>query len=45
VNEANADNALIAKTANEKQNKFRLAVEKIKVDTDAAKALLDQGNK
>ena len=45
VNEANADNALIAKIANEKQNKFRLAVEKIKVETDAAKAALDQGNK
>ncbi len=45
VNEANTDNALIAKTANEKQNKFRLAVEKIKIDTDAAKALLDKGNK
>jgi len=30
--------------ANEKQNKFRLAVEKIKADTDAAKALLDKGN-
>ncbi len=45
VNEANADNALIAKIANEKQNKFRLAVEKIKVETDAAKAVLDQGNK
>ena len=41
VNEANADNALIAKIANEKQNKFRVAVEKIKVDTDAAKAKLD----
>ena len=45
VNEANADNALIAKIANEKQNKFRVAVEKIKVDTDAAKALLDKADK
>jgi len=45
VNEANADNALIAKTANEKQNKFRVAVEKIKVDTDAAKTLLDKAGK
>ena len=41
VNEANADSALIAKTATEKQNKFRVAVDKIKVDTDAAKAVLD----
>jgi hypothetical protein len=45
VNEANVDNALIAKTANDKQNKFRGAVEKIKVDTDAAKALLDKVGK
>ena len=45
VNEANTDNALIAKIANEMQNKFRLTVEKIKVDADAAKALLDKANK
>jgi len=45
VNEANADNALIARIANEKQNKFRSVVEKIKVDTDAAKALLDNVGK
>jgi hypothetical protein len=41
INEANADNAVIAKTATEGQNKFRAAVEKIKTATDAAKAKLD----
>ena len=41
INEANADNAVIVKTANEKQNKLRATVEKIKTDTDAAKAKLD----
>jgi rhamnogalacturonyl hydrolase YesR len=41
INEANADNALIAKTATKEQNKFRAAVEKIKTSTDAAKAKLD----
>ena len=42
INEANADNAVIAKTATEQQNKFRAAVEKIKIATDAAKAKLDK---
>ena len=41
INEANADNALIAKTATEGQKKFRAAVEKIKAATDAAKAKLE----
>lgn len=41
INEANADNALIAKMATEQQNKFRAAAEKIKTATDAAKAKLD----
>ena len=41
INEANADNALIAKTANEEQSRLRAAIEKIKTDTDAAKAKLD----
>ena len=41
INEANTDNALIAKTATEEQNKFRAAVEKIKASTDTAKAKLD----
>ena len=42
INEANTDNALIAKTANEEQSRFRAAVEKIKTETDAAKAKLDR---
>ena len=41
INEANADNALIAKTANEEQARFRAEVQKIKTETDAAKAKLD----
>lgn len=41
INEANADNALIAKTANEEQARFRAAIQKIKTETDAAKAKLD----
>jgi hypothetical protein len=41
INEANADNALIANTANEAQSRLRAAIEKIKTDTDAAKAKLD----
>ena len=41
INEANADSALIAKTATEGQNKFRAEVEKIKAATDAAKAKLE----
>ena len=42
INEANADNALIAKTANEEQAKFRAEVEDIKFKTDAAKQKLDK---
>jgi len=42
INEANADNALIAKTANEEQSRLRAAIEKIKADTDTAKAKLDR---
>jgi len=42
INEANADNALIAKTANEEQAQFRRLIDKVKVDTDAAKAKLDK---
>lgn len=41
INEANADNALIAKTANEEQSRLRTTIEKIKTDTDAAKTKLD----
>ncbi len=41
INEANADNALIAKTANEEQSRLRAAIEKIKTETTAAKAKLD----
>ena len=42
INEANADSAIIAKTAKEQQNKFRAAAEKIKLATDAAQAKLDK---
>ena len=42
INEANADNALIAKTANEEQSRFRAVIDKIKADTDAAKAKLEK---
>ena len=42
INEANADNALIAKTANEQQAKFWCLIDKVEVDTDAAKAKLDK---
>jgi hypothetical protein len=41
INEANADNALIAKTANEEQSRLRTAIEKIKTETTVAKAKLD----
>lgn len=41
INEANADNAHIAKVANEEQSRLRAAIEKIKTDTIAAKAKLD----
>ncbi len=42
INEANADNALISKTANGEQAQFRAAIEKIKTDTDVAKAKIDR---
>lgn len=42
INEANADNALIAKTANDEQDKFRLEVEDIKLKTDVARQKLDK---
>jgi hypothetical protein len=42
INEANADNALIAKMANEEQSRFRVAIEKIRTYTDAGKAKLDK---
>ncbi len=42
INEANADNALIAKTANEQQSRFKALVDKIKVETETAKAALDE---
>lgn len=41
INEANSDNALIAKVANEEQSRLRAAIEKIKTETMAAKAKLD----
>jgi hypothetical protein len=41
INEANADNAIIAKMANEGQSRLRTAMEKIKTDMDAAKAKLE----
>jgi len=42
INEANADNALIAKVANDEQANFRAEVEKIKTETEAAKQKLDK---
>ena len=42
INEANADNALIVKTAQEEQRRFQAAIQKVKTDTDAAKAKLDR---
>lgn len=42
IKEANIDNALIAKSANEQQSKLRLAFDNIKSFTDAAKAKLDK---
>ena len=42
INEANADNALIAKTANEEQSRLRAAMAKIKTDAEAAKTRLDR---
>ena len=41
INEANTDNALIAKTANDAQNQLRAVMDKIKTETDVAKAKLD----
>ena len=41
IKEANADSALIAKTANDQQNRLRSVMDKIKSDTDAAKATLE----
>ena len=40
IKEANADNILIAKTANDQQNRLRSVLDKIKNDMDAAKAKL-----
>jgi hypothetical protein len=40
VNEANADNANITKSANAQQERFRQTVEKIKAETAAANAKL-----
>jgi len=42
INEANADNALIAKAANEGQGRLRAAIEKIKTEMEAAKAKLEK---
>ena len=42
INEANADNALIVKTAQEERRRFHAAIQKIQIDTDAAKAKLDR---
>jgi hypothetical protein len=41
VNEANTDSALIANIANKEQSRLRAAMEKIRIDTDAAKVKLD----
>jgi hypothetical protein len=42
VNEANADSAIITKSASELQSRFRATVEKIKADIEAAKANLNK---
>lgn len=42
VNEANADNALIAKSANDIQGRFKATVEKIKSEIEAGKARLEK---
>jgi len=42
VKEANDDNASIAKSANERQEKLKTLSEKIQADTAAAKTLLDK---
>jgi len=44
VNEANTDSALIVKTANDQQNQFKAAIEKISKDIAAAKAGLNGDN-
>ncbi len=41
INDANKDNALIAKAANDGQSRFHALIEKIKSDTDKAKAKLN----
>jgi hypothetical protein len=41
VKEANDDNAIIAKAANERQTKLQKLTEKVHADTEAAKAKLD----
>jgi hypothetical protein len=41
IKEANADNALITKTANNQQSRLRAVLDKIKSDLDAAKAKLE----
>lgn len=40
IQEANADNALIAKTANDEQARFQAEIERIKVETTAASTKL-----
>ncbi len=42
INEANADNALIANAANEEQERLRINIEKIQADTNAARDKLDK---
>ena len=41
IKEANADAALIAKTANEQQSRLRSVLDKMKSDMDSAKAKLE----
>lgn len=42
IKEANADNSLIANTANDEQARLRAAIEKIQAETTASKAKLDK---
>ncbi|MGR9015113.1 MAG: hypothetical protein ACU83U_15870 [Gammaproteobacteria bacterium] len=42
IKEANADNTLIANSANEEQARLRAAIERIQAETTAAKAKLDK---
>jgi hypothetical protein len=44
INEANADSALIAKTATEEQGKLKEIVNKINADLNAGKVQLEQGS-